>query len=68
VGAVDIILDYYHATQVNLPAMAGQLGATYVIPIIYVPALMITHFAAFYLLMRPQHKAARALAGEAAAS
>jgi hypothetical protein len=27
VGATDIILDYYHATQVNLPALAGQLGA-----------------------------------------
>src|SRR5216684_5660994 len=29
VGAVDIILDYYHAVQINLPAMAGELGATY---------------------------------------
>src|SRR6478735_814218 len=28
VGATDIILDYYHATQINLPALAGQLGAT----------------------------------------
>ena len=31
-------------------------------------ALMITHVAAFYLLMRPQPKAARTLAGEAAGS
>jgi hypothetical protein len=52
VGATDIIFDYYHATQVGLPAMAGQLGATYAIPIVYVPLLMITHVAAFYLLMR----------------
>src|SRR5215470_16901770 len=43
VGMVDLILDYYHAIQVGLPAMAGQLGATYAIPIIYVPVLMITH-------------------------
>jgi hypothetical protein len=28
VGAVDIILDYYHAIRVGLPALAGQLGAT----------------------------------------
>jgi hypothetical protein len=42
------------------------LGATYAIPIIYVPLLMITHVVAFYLLMRPQPKAA--LAGDAAAS
>ncbi len=52
VGATDIIFDYYHAIQVGLPAMAGQLGATYAIPIVYVPLLMITHVAAFYLLMR----------------
>jgi hypothetical protein len=68
VGTADLILDYYHAVHVGLPAVAGQLGATYAIPVIYVPALMITHFAAFYLLMRPHPKAARTLAGEAAAS
>jgi hypothetical protein len=54
VGATDIIVDYYHAIQVGVPAMAGQLGATYAIPIIYVPLLMITHGVAFYLLLRPQ--------------
>jgi len=53
VGAVDIIVDYYHAGQLGLPAIAGQLGATYAIPIIYVPLLMITHVVAFYLLLRP---------------
>jgi hypothetical protein len=52
VGAVDIIVDYYHATLLGLPAHAGELGATYAIPIIYVPLLMITHVAAFYLLAR----------------
>ncbi len=51
VGAVDIIVDYYHGNQVGLPALAGELGATYAIPIIYVPVLMITHFIAFYLLI-----------------
>src|SRR5579859_4274329 len=68
VGIVDLILDYYHAVQVGLPALAGQLGATYAIPILYVPLLMITHVVAFYLLLRPQPKAVRALAGDAAAS
>jgi hypothetical protein len=52
VGAADIFLDYYHATRVNLPAVAGELGAAYAIPILYVPLLMITHFVAFYLLVR----------------
>jgi hypothetical protein len=68
VGAADIIIDYYHGNQVGLPDLAGELGATYAIPIIYVPVLMITHFVAFYLLVRPQPKASRALAGDAAAS
>jgi hypothetical protein len=52
VGAADLLLNYYHAVQANLPAVAGELGATYVIPIIYVPLLMITHVAAFYMLVR----------------
>jgi hypothetical protein len=68
VGAADIIVDYYHGIQVGLPALAGELGATYAIPIIYVPVLMITHAVAFYLLARPQPNAARGLAGAAAAS
>jgi hypothetical protein len=52
VGAADITVDYAHAIQAGLPAMAGQLGATYAIPIVYVPLLMITHGVAFYLLVR----------------
>ena len=68
VGVIDLILDYYHAVRVGLPALAGQLGATYAIPIIYVPLLMITHAVALYLLLRPQPKAVRVFAGDAAAS
>ena len=68
VGALDLIVDYYHAIQVGLPAVPGELGATYAIPIIYVPALMITHVIALYLLLRPQPRTARVLAGDAAAS
>jgi hypothetical protein len=66
VGVVDLILDYYHATRIGLPAMAGQLGAAYAIPILYVPVLMITHVVALYLLVRPQPKTVRALAVDAA--
>ena len=57
VGTIDLIVDYYHAVQLGLAAVAGQMGATYAIPIIYVPVLMITHVVAFYLLLRPQPKA-----------
>ena len=52
-GATDIIVDYYHAIQTGLDVMPGQFGATYAIPIIYVPLLMITHVVAFYFLLRP---------------
>ena len=68
VGAIDLIFDYYHATQVGLPAMAGQLGATYAIPIIYVPLLMITHVVAFYLIVRPRPKAVPVFARDVAAA
>jgi hypothetical protein len=63
VGAVDILVDYYHGVQVGLPAVAGDLGAAYAIPILYVPLLMITHVAAFYLLARPQPAGATTVAG-----
>jgi hypothetical protein len=62
VGLADLILDYYHAIRADLPALAGELGATYAIPIIYVPVLTITHIVAFYFLVRPQPKTARARA------
>jgi hypothetical protein len=53
VGAADILIDYYHAVRLGLPALAGHLGAAYFIPILYVPMLMITHCLAFYLLSQP---------------
>jgi hypothetical protein len=68
VGMADLLIDYYHGVSLGLPEMAGQLGASYWIPILYVPALMITHFAAFYLLLRPQAEAVRSLRADAAAS
>ncbi|MGA8671713.1 MAG: hypothetical protein WB679_17655 [Terracidiphilus sp.] len=67
-GAVDILTDYAHGIRAGLPALAGQLGAAYAIPIIYVSLLMITHFVALYWLVRPQPKAAHALDVGAAAS
>lgn len=63
VGIIDLILDYYHATMLGVPAMAGQLGATYAIPVIYVPLLMITHITAFTLLLRARREPVPALVG-----
>jgi hypothetical protein len=61
-GTTDLLVDYYNAIRLGVPMIAGQFGATYWIPVIYVPLLMITHTAAFYLLLRPQsrHVAERA--------
>jgi len=65
VGIADILNDYYHAVMANLAATAGDLGALYAIPILYVPILMITHVVALYWLVRPQPAAASALGGAA---
>jgi hypothetical protein len=62
VGTVDILVDYYHGNQTGLAPLAGELAATYWIPIIYVPLLMITHVAAFYLLLRRQPETTRVAA------
>lgn len=60
VGTSDLILAYYHAIQAGLPERAGNLGAMYAIPILYVPLLMITHLTAFYFLARPRSGVAAA--------
>jgi hypothetical protein len=54
VGLADLLLAYYHGVTLNLGIHAGELGALYVIPILYVPLLMITHVAALYMLVRPR--------------
>lgn len=64
VGIADLVLDYVHANAAGLAARAGELGAAYAIPVLYVPALMITHLFAVYLLLRS--RPARAIAGRAA--
>ena len=48
--------------------VAGELGAAYAIPILYVPLLMITHVVSLSLLARPQFHAAQILVGAGATS
>jgi len=64
-GTTDILVDYYHAVRFGLPNVAGQLGATYVIPVIYVPLLLITHAISLYWLVRPRPQTGAALIGTA---
>lgn len=59
VGVADLVVDYGHGIRLGLPEQAGQLGAAYAIPAIVVPLLMITHGAAFYLLLRKAAPATR---------
>ena len=63
VGAGDLLLDYWHAVRGGLPDHAGALGAAYVIPIIYVPLLMITHIYALHALARPRGRKLAVAAG-----
>lgn len=59
VGTIDLIFAYYHAIQAGLPARAGELGAAYAIPVIYVPLLMVTHVLALYWLLRSRFGAGK---------
>lgn len=52
IGAADLALAYYHAVRLHLPEVSGQLGPAYLIPILYVPILVLTHGAAIVLMAR----------------
>ena len=60
VGLGDILIDYFHAMRSGLPAMAGELGAAYMIPVLYVPLLVITHVVALSWLIRREPEVVRA--------
>ena len=68
VGAVDILIAYYHGVKFGLPVLSGELGVAYAVVILYVPLLMITHCIAFYLLLRREPGTTGAVAHEVAAS
>lgn len=53
VGLADLVIDTVRAVSTNVPSVAGQLGAGYAIPMLYVPALFWTHLLALWLLVRP---------------
>jgi hypothetical protein len=61
VGLADLVTDTAIAVRTDLPSLAGQLGAGYAIPMLYVPALFWTHLLAFWLLVRPARAAALAV-------
>jgi len=62
VGLADLVNATVRAVSVNLPSVAGQLGAAYAIPMLYVPALFWMHLVAFRLLLRPGRAPAQSAA------
>jgi hypothetical protein len=59
VGLADLVIDTARAVSIDLPSVAGQLGAGYAILMLYVPALFWMHILAFRLLLRQGRAPAR---------
>ncbi len=59
-GFVDLLNALYHGFRYTPD---GHLGATYFIPAVIVPALLVTHVMVFVLLLRPEVDQAKAGAG-----
>ena len=55
-GSADLLNAFYQANDAGL--MAGQLGATYFIPTLFVPLLLITHGLMFRILLQHQSEPA----------
>jgi hypothetical protein len=55
-GFADLLNAFYQANRAGL--LAGQLGATYFIPTVAVPLLLITHGLAFRILLQNQNESA----------
>jgi hypothetical protein len=51
-GSADLVNAFYQANHAGL--LAGQLGATYFVPTLVVPLLLITHGLAFRILLQNQ--------------
>jgi hypothetical protein len=55
-GSVDLLNAFYQANHAGL--LPGQLGATYFIPTVIVPLLLITHGLAFRILLQYKNEPA----------
>ena len=56
-GFVDLLDAFYQANRAGL--LAGQLGATFFLPTLIVPLLLITHIIGFRILLQHQPQTAR---------
>jgi len=55
-GAADLLNVFYQGNHAGL--LAGQLGATFFLPTLIVPLLLITHGLGFRILLQPQPQSA----------
>ena len=55
VGALDLLNALYHGMQLIPP---GHLGAMHFIPAVVVPALLVTHYLIFAILLKREHASA----------
>ena len=51
IGSLDLLNAMFQRVR-NVPT--GELGATYLIPAVYVPALLVSHYLIFRLLAKPK--------------
>jgi hypothetical protein len=63
-GTADLLNAFYQANCAGL--VAGQLGATYFIPTLVVPLLLITHLLAFRILLQHKNESATNKIGQPA--
>jgi hypothetical protein len=63
-GSADLLNAFYQASHAGL--VPGQLGATYFIPTVVVPVLLITHGLAFRILLQRRDEPAMREARHAA--
>jgi len=60
-GTADLLNAFYQANRTGL--VPGQLGATYFIPTVMVPLLLITHGLAFRILRQPRSESSESATG-----
>ena len=52
VGTADLLYAFYQGNQTSLALAPGLLGATYFLPTVVVPLLLVTHVLVFRLMLR----------------
>jgi hypothetical protein len=65
-GTADLLNAFYQGSRISLANAPGVLGASYFLPVLGVPLLLVTHVLVFRLLMRKDTHASSIVVGRAA--